>query len=259
MYCTIIGFPLKKPRSISIWNNFFKKKKINSKMLAIEISKGKFKKKISKLMADKNFLASAVTMPYKIKIKKFVNKFDLSSKLSESTNLIVKKNNQILAYNTDIYGFLNAVGKNIKLKNVIVIGLGGSGLAIFNYISKKFKNKKFIIITKKNIKDNLNAKFIRTLNFNNLDAKKAYLIINCTPLGSNLKKKLKYKTPLSDNILKKINKSSFVFDLVYKPKKTKLYYQCKKYKIKYTNGIKMNTFQALKALDITSKLTNFKI
>ena len=69
----------------------------------------------------------------------------------------------------------------------------------------------------------------------------------------------KKKTPLSDQILKKINKSSFVFDLVYKPKKTKLYYQCKRYKIKYSNGIKMNTFQAVKAIEITSKLTNFKI
>ena len=26
-YCLIIGNPLKKPRSVPIWNNFFKKKK----------------------------------------------------------------------------------------------------------------------------------------------------------------------------------------------------------------------------------------
>ena len=259
MFCTIIGFPLKKPRSIFVWNSFFKKKKINSKMLPIEISKKKFKKKITKLIADKNFLASAVTMPYKIKIKKYVNKFDISSKLSGSSNLIVKKNNKISAYNTDIYGFLDAVGKNIKLNNVIIIGLGGSGLAIFNYISKKFKNKKLIIISKKNKKNTFKAKFIKTLNSNDLDTKKSYLIINCTPLGSNLKNELQKKTPLSDQILKKINKSSFVFDLVYKPKKTKLYYQCKRHKIKYSNGIKMNTFQAVKAIEITSKLTNFKI
>ena len=259
MFCTIIGFPLKKTRSIFVWNSFFKKKKINSKMLPIEISKKKFKKKITKLIADKNFLASAVTMPYKIKIKKYVNKFDISSKLSGSSNLIVKKNNKISAYNTDIYGFLDAVGKNIKLNNVIIIGLGGSGLAIFNYISKKFKNKKLIIISKKNKKNTFKAKFIKTLNSNDLDTKKKYLIINCTPLGSNLKNELQKKTPLSDQILKKINKSSFVFDLVYKPKKTKLYYQCKRHKIKYSNGIKMNTFQAVKAIEITSKLTNFKI
>ena len=33
----ILGYPLKNPRSIQIWKNFFKKKKIHAKMLKFEI------------------------------------------------------------------------------------------------------------------------------------------------------------------------------------------------------------------------------
>ena len=47
-----------------------------------------------------------------------------------------------------------------------------------------------------------------------------------------------------------MNKKSFVFDIIYSPKKTLLSRICKKNKIKYTNGLKMNTLQADKALKI---------
>ena len=49
-----------------------------------------------------------------------------------------------------------------------------------------------------------------------------------------------------------INKSSFVFDIIYSPKKT-LLLVFKKFKINCTNGIKMNTMQAQKALQFVFK------
>ncbi len=76
------------------------------------------------------------------------------------------------------------------------------------------------------------------------------LIINCTPLGSNLKKKYVNQSIISWNLFKFIDKKSYVFDIVYKPKITRLAFFCKKFKIHYTNGLKMNTVQAKKALKI---------
>ena len=76
------------------------------------------------------------------------------------------------------------------------------------------------------------------------------LFINCSPLGSYLKKKFLKKTPLKINQLKKMKKNLIVFDIIYSPKKTLLSKNCKKLKINYINGIKMNTLQASKALDI---------
>ena len=54
-YCLIIGNPLKKPRSVPIWNNFFKKKKIKLKMFEKDISEKDFKKKIPQILKDPNF------------------------------------------------------------------------------------------------------------------------------------------------------------------------------------------------------------
>ena len=53
-----------------------------------------------------------------------------------------------------------------------------------------------------------------------------------------------------------MKKKSMVFDIVYSPKKTLLSRNCKKLKIKYVNGIKMNTMQASKALSIVEKEIN---
>ena len=256
--CGIVGYPLKKPRSIKLWKDYFFKKKINSNMLEFNFSKKQFNKKIIELLKNEKFLASAITMPYKITIKKYVNYLNESANLSGSVNLIVKQKNKIYGFNTDIYGFLKSLSKKISFKNIIIIGMGGSGSSIYNYINKKYI-KNFILITKKKIKEKENVKIYRTLKIKNLDLKKKYLIINCSPLGSNLKKQFIQKTPINDKIMSKIYKKSFIFDLVYKPKKTKLFYQCKKYKILYKNGLEMNTYQGIKALDLVSKLTKFKL
>lgn len=76
------------------------------------------------------------------------------------------------------------------------------------------------------------------------------LIINCTPLGSSLKKEFINKSPLSPKNFENLNKKSFIFDIVYSPKITMLNLLSKKNKISYTNGVYMNTVQAEKALKI---------
>ena len=69
MFCKIIGFPLTKPRSVRLWRSFFKKKKLKISMNALEIYPNNFNKKFNILLKKRNFLASAITMPYK---KKFL-------------------------------------------------------------------------------------------------------------------------------------------------------------------------------------------
>lgn len=256
--CGIIGFPIKKPRSIKLWKKYFSKKKINSKMLEFNFNQKTFHKKMTQLISDKNFLASAVTMPYKITIKKYINYFNETAKLSGSVNLIAKYRKEIYGFNTDIHGFIKSLNNKIYFKNIIILGMGGSGSAIYNYMNKKYK-KNFILITSKNIKKNNNTKVFNSLKIDYFDFKKKYLFINCTPLGSNLKKNFLNKTPINDQIIKKISKKSFIFDLVYKPKKTILFNQCKKYKIPYRNGLEMNTYQGEKALSLVSKLTKFQL
>ena len=53
--------------------------------------------KLKNCFKTKKFLASAVTMPYKEKIVRFIKFGDKISKYSKSVNLIIKKNQIFLA------------------------------------------------------------------------------------------------------------------------------------------------------------------
>tara|TARA_B100001029_G_C15005099_1_gene420576 strand:+ start:207 stop:992 length:786 start_codon:yes stop_codon:yes gene_type:complete len=257
--CGIVGFPLKKPRSIEIWNRYFKEKKIKASMSAFNFKEKEFKKKILNLIKNKNLLAFAVTMPYKIKIKKYLDKLNETAKLSKSVNLVIKKKEKLIGFNTDITGFLKSLSNKIKYNNIVIIGFGGSGSAIFNYIKKKYKNKKIILITSKKVKKNKNLKIFKKLKINAINRKTKYLIINCTPLGSKLKNQYLNQSPIENDILNKINKKSYIFDLVYSPAITKLSSKCNKFKIRYKNGFEMNSYQGKKALQLIKQHTNFKL
>ena len=148
MQCYIIGYPLNKPRSVKLWRSFFKKKKIPFQMSQLEVKPEKFNSEIKKILISENFLASAITMPYKKKIKKYAIINDKISKYSNSVNFIIKKDKKIFGYNTDVYGALNSINK-IEKKNIIIYGFGGSGEAIFRTIYKMFPKSKFNVITKK--------------------------------------------------------------------------------------------------------------
>ena len=252
MYCGIIGYPLKKPRSVKLWKNFFKKKKIKCKMFPIEVSPKNFEKKINYLKKDKDFKAAAITMPYKeVVFKKVVSKDKFSDKC-KSVNLIVNNDSKLNGYNTDVYGAIEVI-KKIYKKNILIYGYGGTGKAIFKNLLYKYKSSNFVIISKKKIKINKKNVLIQNKVREKI-LKNINLFINCSPRGSNLKKTLLKSSPLKDNEFKFLNKSSTIFDIVYSPKKTKLYFQSKKNKINYINGLKMNTLQANKSLKIISKI-----
>jgi shikimate dehydrogenase len=156
----------------------------------------------------------------------------------------------LTGYNTDVFGALGTLKVFIaKYDKIIIIGLGGTGQAVFNYLINKYK-KKYFLISKKfklNKKYN-NVKLNKSIDKNIIES--PALIINCTPLGSNLKKNYINKMPIKKNILFYLNKNSVIFDVIYSPKKTILSKYCQKNKIKYFNGLNMNTTQAKRALQI---------
>ena len=68
-YYAILGInPSKGARSPILWNRVFKKLKINSKMICIDIEPKLFNQKVNQLFKDKNFKGGAITNPYKEKI-----------------------------------------------------------------------------------------------------------------------------------------------------------------------------------------------
>ncbi len=250
--CGIIGYPLKNPRSIKIWKKYFKEHKINSDMVAFNIKPRFFLNFLNNIKKKENFLAMAVTMPYKKKIIKFLDNVDNFAEKTNSVNLVLKKQNKLIGFNTDIFGANECFKKIIKnYEKIIIIGIGGTGQAIFNYLFSTYKKKKFILVSKKFKFKSRRVKIIKNLNKKILNKKS--FIFNCSPLGSNLKKEYLNRYPIQKSFLKEISKKSFVFDVIYSPKSTIFLKECNNLKIKNMNGLKMNTLQAEQALKIIFK------
>ena len=148
----------------------------------------------------REFKATAVTMPYKISVMKYMHDLDSYAQKAKSVNLIIKKNKKLIGFNTDVYGAYESVKKIIpNYRLIIIIGLGGTGSAIFNFLKKKGKNNEFLIITSKKLKNMRNVVFKKK--FDEKILSKKSLIINCTPLGSDLSKKYLKKLPIEKNLI----------------------------------------------------------
>ena len=241
----IIGYPLKKPRSVFLWRSFFKKKKIESSMQALEVKKNKLRNFINQIKSSNNFLASAVTTPLKQEMFKLIMPGNKISGICKSVNFIIKKNNKVFGYNTDILALLKII-KIKKKKNILILGLGGVGMPLANVLGS-YRNFEISAVSSKNIKIK-NVKIydnIKKINLSNIE-----MIINCTPLGSSLSSNYLNKIPISESILDKLNKNIFIYDIIYSPKKNRFFKEAKIRKLNYQNGIQMNTIQADIALEI---------
>ena len=144
-FVTIIGeTPSRGARSPLLWNNAYKKMKIKKKMLPLDVRKKNLKKLVSSLRSNPNFFGSAITMPYKTSIIKYIDEIDKDAKKIGSINTIVKKKNRLIGYNTDYMGSafsLKLIKK--KIKRVLILGAGGAAKACILSAVKSFKNGKF--------------------------------------------------------------------------------------------------------------------
>lgn len=189
-----------------------------------------------------------VTVPYKKKVLHYCSKFSPEvEKISASNTLKIVRNmdnsiQDIIAYNTDVFGFSELIKKNdFSDKNVLILGNGGASAAVqyvlaslhipFKIASRnpKERNQLTYPITEKKIFSTFQV------------------IINTTPLGMypnlNTKPDLDYD---------QISKSHTLIDLVYNPATTAFMGEGIKRSAKVINGEAMLYAQADKAWEIWS-------
>jgi shikimate 5-dehydrogenase len=148
MQSYIIGYPLKKPRSVPLWKNYFQKYKMNVRMKSLELKPIDLKKFILSKKNDNLFLASAVTMPFKKDIILYCKYGDKITQKCRSANLIIRYKKKLFCYNTDIKAAIESLPKK-KYLNIMIFGLGGVGEPLFNVLKSKYPAADFYLITKK--------------------------------------------------------------------------------------------------------------
>ncbi len=218
----VIGTKVDKSLSPLIFNHWFKKYNIDAVYKHKTIKEKNFNKDIKKILKEKNLVGVNITIPFKEKATKLLDKMDKHTRAIGAVNCIIIKKKKYCGINTDWTGFVEAYQKKrpkhkkkTNKKKIILIGYGGAAKAVLYGLLQMGKHYRENIIvfnrTKRKIqfqkfsqKTTLSIKKIKDY------TEDSFLIINTTP-----------RNLFSDLKIKKINKSIEVCDIVYKPKETK--------------------------------------
>lgn len=178
-----------------------------------------------------------ITIPHKQEVLKACNKLTtIANNIQAVNTLLPEKNNQWTGANTDVEGFLTPLkDHNLKNKNVVLIGCGGSARAVIMGLSS-LKIKKITIIGRressldifvKSMSNLLSKKdiLIESINSNKSNVlpyiQEADLIINSTPIGMNGRNPKEENVPLGNQIWECLSNKTILYDLIYTPRPTK--------------------------------------
>ena len=234
----LIGNPLSHSFSKKYFDNKFKHEKIDNFRYDLYDFK-----KIDKIW-NYSLIGLNVTLPYKKKIIKHLDKLDTISQKIQSVNTICINplTKEKIGYNTDVIGFEKLL-LNFNLKsNKIALILGSGGVSkTVAYILEKHKIK-YNIASR-----NPNNQMI-TYNVIPNIIKEHQLIINTTPLGqfpnTNEYPQIPYHL---------ITNKHHCIDLIYNPSQTMFMKKCKEKGAKTIGGSDMFNLQAEESWKIWQK------
>lgn len=211
-----------------------------------------------------------VTIPLKVPIALFLETVDKYADIAGCANTIKidPKDKSFHGYNTDVYGFQNAIPKDFDLKGkaVSILGTGGAsraatigvaelGVKEINFYTRNIINSSKTVnyFREKFPEIKINVYQIQVLsNLSNTD-----MLVNTTPIG--MRSKAMGEMPVSNEVLASMKKDSLVYDVIYNPMKTALLENAEKNGLRTINGLDMLIYQGAKALEIwTGKYPDVK-
>ena len=198
-----------------------------------------------KLIKENDLLGLNVTIPYKRSIIKYLDEIDeIAKKINAVNTLIFDKKKGIIGYNTDCYGFKKALEETLNKtpKTAFILGTGGASSAV-EYVLNEI-NISYKIVSRNPRLDQIHYEELnKKLLINNS------IIINTTPLGTYPNTDQCPNIPYSH-----LNKTHYLFDLIYNPRTTKFLKLGLKKGAKIQKGYKMLKYQAEKSWEIWNKI-----
>ncbi|WP_027634120.1 shikimate dehydrogenase family protein [Clostridium hydrogeniformans] len=244
--CGLLGRNIGYSKSPKIHNDYYKIHNIDLEYELFDMEDNKVDEFFNNL-EHSNIIGFNVTIPYKEKVLRYLNHLVYPSNIIGAVNTVVIRGNTYLGYNTDYFGFIKSLqvkGIDVKGKTILILGNGGSSKAIFYAL--KDLGASSIDMAGRNIKK-MEREFLLVDNILNISSDfnfyKYDMVINCTPLGN-------INNPQLPFTIKRIKKDLIIYDLNYKPSKTKLMELGESLGAICVNGEDMLKFQAYEAIDI---------
>lgn len=255
----VIGHPIEHSMSPIMHNAAIKDLGLDYLYIAFDIPPNRLKEAI-KGLKTLNIRGINVTLPYKEKVMKFVDKVDEIAQKIGAINTIKNEDGLLIGRNTDAEGANKALfdaGCEITGKNVVLIGAGGAAKAI-SYSLASATNKITIINRSEDRAKKLVSELKNKIDIN-VENKKydeiilkeeisnADILINATPIGMFPMIDI---SPVSKKIL---HKDLFVFDLIYNPLETQLIKDSKEIGCQTLSGLDMLVNQGALAFEWWTK------
>jgi len=250
----IIGDPIKHSLSPFLHNYWFKKYNIDASYSTIEIDEKDLSSVVKKIK-EKSLDGINITLPYKQKIIKHIDKVVNDADLTGSVNtLFLDNNGLIIGENTDVFGLQAAYLKEIDYdlsKKALILGAGGVSPSVILSLQKSgVKNISIINRTKeKCLFLKKKFKYLNVLSWENLESeiKKFDIIINATSLG--LKGGQDFNVNFDNS-----KKSMIYIDTIYNPLETRTLKFLKEKGIKTFSGLDMFIYQGQKSFYLWNKI-----
>ncbi len=246
----VLGNTLKHSLSPQIHSAAIKFAGIDAEYKKYELEENEFEDGIRPLLTELNGLN--VTIPYKERVLKYINKVDKLAKRIGAVNTIkVNRGGLIEGYNTDYFGFQESLkGLNLKGKNATILGSGGAARAIIialedlglAKIDVRVRNVDKVVNTLPRVDNcelNVNL-FNRESDTSEID-----ILINATPVGQG---RLANEMPVTERQIEVLKDSTIVYDLIYSD--TLMLEKAKERGLKTINGADMLVLQAAQAFSI---------
>lgn len=238
----IIGFPLGHSFSKRYFTEKFRQGNINAEYLNFELRDiSEVAAILSKYQSLKGF---NVTIPYKQAILPFLDDISEEARKVGAVNCvkIIRQNShpRVIGYNTDIYGFKNALLRFIpgNISNALILGNGGAAKAV-RYVLRELNIHTLTVSRTPHSPNEISYSEIAPL------LPEYHLIVNTTPLGTWPEIQTCPTLPYS-----LLTPRHYLFDLVYNPENTLFMQQGAAYGAHTCNGLDMLISQAEKGWEI---------
>jgi len=282
----IIGNPLGHTFSPAMHNAAYAARKVNAVYLAFPV-KNLIQLKYS--MKLWNIRGLSVTIPYKISVRRLLDRIDpLALQIGSVNTILWGKTGLLEGYNTDGPGAIMALKKegiSLKDKRILVIGSGGSARSIAFALAREkpseigilarnplmamqlarnltlHKDNPRVTLFLREKKQNLQSSLLdimphsgrkwTSVAYNDPELLAPFdLIINTTPMG------MKGSPGAAESPLKptELKKHQVVFDIVYNPAQTPLLKMARKYRCDTLLGYKMLLYQGVLQFELFTGL-----
>ncbi len=238
----VIGNPISHSLSPELHNFWIKKNKINAVYDKVKLEETELKDFINKLR-NEEIHGINVTVPFKNKVIKYLDKLTLEVETTNSVNTIYKNGNDLIGHNTDVAGFelgLRHSKINVLHKSILILGAGGVVPSIIYSLLSMGCKKIFLSNRTFEKAENIKKKFneVEVVKWGKIPD--FDIVINATSVGLK-----------GDSLDLNLNtKDKIFYDVIYNPKETQFLKKAKENGNRIENGMYMFVYQANQSFSI---------